>query len=88
MARQVLDAVQRQNRRERRVLTVEEAKACPFCGEQPTLEPYHFTGPAKWTVTCWGNQGQNGVDCSVAPSSHGPTRAMAIGRWNHRAPGA
>lgn len=85
MARKVLDAVQRHNRRGGPV-TLACDETCPFCGAMAILEPYHAKGPAKWTVTC-SNQadGQRDNPCDVVPSTHGPTRAVAIARWNRRA---
>lgn len=62
-----------------KTLTTEEAKSCPFCGAQPTIEPWHGGRPTKKMVCC-GNE-----DCDVAPQVTGETRREALARWNTRA---
>ena len=56
------------------------AKSCPFCGQQPTVEPWHGGKPTKRRVAC-GNSG-----CHLGPGVTGDTRAKAISLWNLRAP--
>ena len=62
--------------------TVEILVGCPFCGETPTVEPWHGGGPRKHAVSC-----DNG-ECPAAPIVTGNTKAAAIRRWNTRAPNA
>lgn len=84
MVKQVLDAVQRHNRRTQ-VVVLESDEKCPFCGAVAILEPYHAKGPAKWMVSCSAAPDGKREDwCDVVPSVSGPTRAVAIARWNRR----
>jgi hypothetical protein len=55
-----------------------EAKPCPFCGYQPTIQPWHGGGPLKRLIEC-ANE-----DCAVAPSVCGSRRGVAVARWNRR----
>jgi hypothetical protein len=61
------------------VLSYGEAKSCPFCGQQPTIQPWHGGGPKKRLIGC------DNVDCVVSPETTGSTRAKALERWNMRA---
>ncbi len=52
---------------------------CPFCGEQPTTEPWHGGGPNKLAVIC------ESVNCFVGPMVTGESNQEAVTRWNWRA---
>lgn len=52
---------------------------CPFCGEQPTVKPWHGGGPRKTMVECESGE------CPAGPSSVGSSRARAVRKWNTRA---
>ena len=58
------------------------AKACPFCGWVPNIQPWHGGKPTKRRISCDADQ------CSVQPSVTGETRAQALRRWNKRVGGA
>lgn len=64
--------------REPVTLTTAEAKPCPWCGTQPTLQPWHGGRPTKRLVGCGSG------DCNVSPSVTGETRREALYRWNIR----
>ena len=53
-------------------------KPCPFCGEQPTIEPWHGGPPTKRMVHC-----ENGR-CDVNPMCSGDDLPKALASWNKR----
>jgi len=61
-------------------LSEDEAKPCPFCGRQPTVE--HCHGYLGWEVhvTC---PAEDDDDCAI-PSVADETREKALRRWNTR----
>ncbi len=65
--------------RDPKVLTAEEAKPCPWCGAQPTIQPWHGGRPTKKFIDCGSNE-----DCAVRPQVTGETRREALAHWNTR----
>lgn len=65
-------------RQDPKVLTTEEAKPCPWCGVQPTIQPWHGGRPTKKFIGC-ENEG-----CSVNPQVTGETKREALANWNTR----
>lgn len=61
-------------------MDIEKALPCPFCGEFPTVQPWHGGGPLKHMVHCDNDH------CHCGPGTTGPTKRKAIERWNKRAP--
>ena len=61
-----------------KVLSEADALSCPFCGNQPTIEPWHGGGPRKRLIACQHD------DCDVSPMVTGSTRGQALARWNRR----
>lgn len=59
-------------------LTMEEAKSCPWCGTQPTIQPWHGGRPSKKMVCC------ESEECNVSPEVTGQTRREALAAWNKR----
>ena len=55
---------------------------CPFCGEEPIIEPWHGGGPLKRIVRCANDE------CLVSPSVTGARKSTAVSHWNSRAPKA
>ncbi len=55
-------------------------KDCPFCGDRPTVEPWHGGSKTKHMVRCEND------DCPTGPGCTGKTRDAAIATWNKRAP--
>ena len=56
-------------------------KPCPFCGADPTMEPWHGGAPTKQRIGC-----DNQEYCDVLPGVTGETPQEAAARWNARAP--
>ena len=65
--------------REPKLLTESEAKPCPFCSSQPTIQYWHGGGPQKRMIQC------DDDSCVVSPSTTGTTRKQALSNWNYRA---
>lgn len=61
-------------------------KPCPFCGEYPTMQPWHGGLPTKKLITCTNASfyDEDG-GCSVGPSVTGETEEEAVASWNRRA---
>jgi hypothetical protein len=60
------------------VLAAGEAKPCPWCGAQPSIQPWHGGRPTKKMICC------DNPDCAVSPLVAGETRREALVRWNTR----
>ena len=64
--------------KEVKVLSEKEAKSCPWCGTQPTIQSWHGGRPTKKFIGC------EGEDCVVTPQVTGETRREALANWNTR----
>lgn len=53
---------------------------CPFCGDEPTIQPWHGGGRNKKMISC------DNLGCHVAPQVTGESLDEAVRRWNYRAP--
>lgn len=62
-----------------KTLAAKEARPCPWCGAQPTSQPWHGGRPTKKMIAC-ENDG-----CAVSPQVTGQTRREALAAWNTRA---
>lgn len=60
------------------VLEATEASSCPWCGQQPTIQPWHGGKPTKKMVSCDNDY------CAVGPSVTGETRRQALSFWDSR----
>lgn len=63
---------------EPRELSLLDARPCPFCGDQPEIEPWHGGGKMKRRIGC------NRDSCFVGPSVCGSTPKQALNLWNYR----
>ena len=61
-------------------IIVPNALPCPFCGSAVEMQPWHGGLAGKWLVSC----ADQADDCHVSPMVCGPTRKVAIQRWNTR----
>ena len=59
-------------------LLPDEAKPCPWCGEQPDIQRWHGGGPQKRMIGC------QSIFCEVSPEVTGGTRKSALAHWNER----
>lgn len=65
----------------------DELLPCPFCGQQPEMEPWHGGAPTKVMIACVGLHPEEGfIDCGPAPCVTGETPEEAIAAWNTRHP--
>lgn len=67
-----------QANRDPKILPPVEARPCPWCGAQPTIQPWHGGRPTKKMIAC------ESEECNVSPQVTGQTRHEALERWNTR----
>jgi hypothetical protein len=60
------------------MLLEKEAKPCPFCGNQPYIEPWYGGRKSKRMISCQSKA------CFVHPGVTGTNRLAALKRWNIR----
>lgn len=60
------------------VVFTHAALACPFCGVQPHIQPWHGGGSRKRMVSC------SNENCEVSPQVSGSTAGRALAKWNTR----
>ncbi len=60
------------------VLSSAVARPCPFCGSQPSIEPWHGGGPRKRLIGC------DNLTCAAMPIVTGSNQARALAKWNWR----
>jgi len=63
---------------EAKVLSIKEAKPCPWCGEQPEIEHWHGGPTTKRMISC------ETLECAVNPHVTGKTATEAKAIWNSR----
>jgi hypothetical protein len=51
-----------------------ELKACPFCGDNVTLDKIDGYASTQWVICCWG--------CGISVQDEGKTRLLSM--WNTR----
>ena len=59
-------------------LLPDEAKPCPWCGQQPYIQHWHGGGPQKRLISC------DTPECDVSPDVTGTSRKSALAHWNER----
>jgi hypothetical protein len=59
-------------------LSPDICEPCPFCGEDPFIEPWHGGGKGKRLISCINEL------CHVQPMVSGGSRTTALKRWNVR----
>jgi hypothetical protein len=60
-----------------KLLTAEEAQACPWCGQQPFIMHW-YGGPRTRRISC------DNDSCPVMPYAIGKSRKSALYAWNTR----
>lgn len=55
-----------------------KSKPCPFCGDLPTIQPWHGGGTRKRMIACENDR------CRVAPMVTGSNADRARETWNRR----
>lgn len=59
-------------------MKMNDPAGCPFCGEPPTVEPWHGGGKHKTAVHCENEK------CPAQPMVTGANLSSALTRWNTR----